>query len=306
MEKVISQKLIRATAKKQDLLTDVAEFGLKYLSHYFQDKNINPVLTEDLVKKHTKSFQKMVGLKQDGILDPQVIKMMEHLPRCGCPDYRTQAVGGAAVKWNTTKPITYFIEKYVDGLPKDDQVQLVGMAFQNWMTVANITLVPTTSRNNANIIISTGRGQGDQFDGPGNTLAWAYLPNSPNFNGQLLMRFDLDEKWITNATDRGILYLNVATHEFGHLLGLEHSQMPSALMAPYYSVAITKPQANDDIPRIQALYGIAVGPVTPPVPPIPPVTPPVTPGKKVKIELMVNSLADVKVDGKSLQDFSLI
>ncbi len=83
------------------------------------------------------------------------------------------------------------------------------------------------------------------------------------------MRFDLDERWVIGNPQGGILMRNVACHEFGHLLGLEHSTRQTALMAPYYAPSIVKPQASDDVPRIQALYGAA--PVPPPVPtPIPP------------------------------------
>ena len=49
--------------------------------------------------------------------------------------------------------------------------------------------------------------------------------------------------------------LNVACHEFGHLLGLTHSKKPGALMAPYYNPFIATPQQDDDIVRVQKLYG---------------------------------------------------
>jgi matrix metalloproteinase-14 (membrane-inserted) len=299
-------KLVRQLVKKQNVEDSAVEFALKYISYYFH----NPAegeLTEDVVPEYVKHFQEMIGVEADGNLDSQVVKAMQTLPRCGCRDYsliQPEAAGNAP-RWGLPV-LKYYVEKYVTGLSTTDQDDLIKMAFGAWNEVAQIAVTRVGSPNGANIIISNGRGQADQFDGPSGTLAWAYLPPQVNFTGQLLMRFDLDETWIKNSTDRGILYLNVATHEFGHLLGLEHSQVSKALMAPYYAVGITKPQQNDDIPRIQALYGAQVTPPPLPTPaPTPVPTPPPAPGK-VKVEIYVDSLSDIKINGKDTTNFDLI
>ncbi|XP_051566841.1 72 kDa type IV collagenase-like [Myxocyprinus asiaticus] len=82
--------------------------------------------------------------------------------------------------------------------------------------------------------------------------------------------FDDDRKW-GFCPDQGYSLFLVAAHEFGHALGLEHSDDPGALMAPIYTFTKNLRLSDDDIKGIQELYGV---PTDKPLPThIPPVTP---------------------------------
>lgn len=49
--------------------------------------------------------------------------------------------------------------------------------------------------------------------------------------------------------------LQVAAHEIGHVLGLQHSIEPGAVMSPFYTFSYPLQLSEDDKRGIQSLYG---------------------------------------------------
>lgn len=241
---------------------DELKFAEEYLGYYGY---LQPNATKEEFEAAVTEFQDRFNIETDGKLGPETSAAMS-VPRCAVKDVHKLV---EFASWRKDH-LTYYINGYVGGLDKSTQSQIIKTAWGFWENVCDIHIEQVNSTK-ADIIIGVGQGARDQFDGPSGTLAWAELPSGRD--RQLIMKFDLGENWVDNPRNRGILMLNVACHEFGHLLGLDHSKKSGALMAPFYSPNISKPQDNDDIPRIQAYYGKPVNntpnPTTPPVNPNP-------------------------------------
>ncbi|VDH93163.1 Hypothetical predicted protein [Mytilus galloprovincialis] len=95
-----------------------------------------------------------------------------------------------------------------------------------------------------------GDGPYNAFDGPERVLAHAFYPTDGETH------FDDDETWILRSGTGTDLEI-VAAHEFGHALGLGHSQNTASLMAPFYKRMDQVWQLHqDDIKGIQSLYGV--------------------------------------------------
>ncbi|XP_058548814.1 stromelysin-3 isoform X2 [Neofelis nebulosa] len=89
------------------------------------------------------------------------------------------------------------------------------------------------------------------FDGPGGILAHAFFPKTHREGD---VHFDYDETW-TIGNNQGTDLLQVAAHEFGHVLGLQHTTAAKALMSPFYTFRYPLSLSPDDRRGIQHLYG---------------------------------------------------
>ncbi|NWX35071.1 MMP7 protein, partial [Notiomystis cincta] len=220
-----------------------------YLDKFF------PIFTKTQnlsIEERVKEMQKFFHLTITGKLDTKTEEIMK-LPRCGLPDVAEYRTFPSTPKWEKTH-LTYKILNYTPDLPRKKVDDAIKRALTVWSDVTPLHF-RRVYMGTADIEIKFARrehGDGYPFDGRGNTLAHAFSPGQGRGGDA---HFDDDEKW--SDVDKDVNLFLVAAHEFGHSLGLDHSNVRGALMFPLYSYQ--NPETfrlpADDRREIQKLYG---------------------------------------------------
>uniref|UniRef100_UPI003AAA3C76 stromelysin-3-like n=1 Tax=Centroberyx gerrardi TaxID=166262 RepID=UPI003AAA3C76 len=231
-----------------------------------------------------------LGLKKRGKLEQDTLNEEYHVtslappgndteswkrPRCGVPDYPASKQMGLSYynmkkegrlsgqqrrkrfalfggRWENTD-LTYKIMRFPWQMSKDKVRRVLQEALSVWSEVTPLRFREVTT-GKADIIIDFNRywhGDNLPFDGPGGILAHAFFPRTHR-EGEI--HFDYDEHW-TVGNNVGTDLLQVAAHEFGHVLGLQHSLVPGAVMSPFYTFSYPLELSDDDKRGIQYLYG---------------------------------------------------
>ncbi|KAB2613761.1 metalloendoproteinase 1-like [Pyrus ussuriensis x Pyrus communis] len=213
-------------------------FGYLNDSSSKNSSNFNSSLEfDEVLETALKSFQKIYHLNVTGKLDSTTVDLIS-TPRCGMPKN--------FVNLNATEQPKNPAAPYALSMA-------CRQAFDLWAEVTNFTFQQVVPSSPADILISFQRrdhGDGSPFDGAGKVLAHAFAPT----DGRL--HLDGDENWSFRPPSKNQYDLVwVATHELGHVLGLQHSTLSDAIMYAYVGAGKTRRALHsDDIAGIKALY----------------------------------------------------
>ncbi|XP_053561039.1 matrix metalloproteinase-18 [Bombina bombina] len=245
-------------------IDDQAKFAEEYLKKFYNlktdglkqsRKKSNSPFTEKI-----REMQEFFGLEVTGKLDEDTVEMMQQ-PRCGVTDVGQYSLFPGNPSWKK-KDVTYRILNYTPDMTRAEVDRAIAQAFKVWSDVT--PLIFTRVYDGASDIEISFAAQVHNdfypFDGQHGTLAHAFAPGN-GIGGDA--HFDEDETWTSGSVGYNLFI--VAAHEFGHSLGLYHSNDPSALMYPTYHYLDSSEfsLSQDDISGIQSLYGAGEKPVEP-------------------------------------------
>ncbi|KAM3601372.1 uncharacterized protein V6R79_011661 [Siganus canaliculatus] len=245
---------VPAAAPTQEELTKAQD----YLSQFFSDVGVsapNSVWRSSLdsFEDTLRKMQEYFGLEVTGQLDTNTLEVMAQ-PRCGFTDVTRYAHFDGAPKWDKNV-ITFRVTEYTPDLSQREVDETLAKALKIYSDVVPLDFKQITSGKADIMIMFRARDHGDfaPFDGQGKVLAHAFSPGEGRGGDT---HFDEDERW--TLTSAGANLFLVAAHEFGHALGLAHSQVKTALMYPTYQYMATEgfKLTDDDRQGIQAIYGV--------------------------------------------------
>lgn len=177
--------------------------------------------------------------------------------RCGITDNVISRLKRYALSASKmmTKDLTYRISKHSKRLNRQEVDAVIERAFNVWSKYTDLKFT-AVRRYPVNIEIRFEENEhycAFPFDGPDGIMAHAPAPINDCLHCSFV-HFDDAENWSKN------ILFHVALHEFGHTLGLKHSNVPTAVMNPYIFSSFDSnfPLDSDDIQVRFCLFTILI------------------------------------------------
>ena len=205
-------------------------------------------------------YQQRNGLVVTGVLDGPTRRVISQ-PRCGMPDLVGRAGFVALCPW-VHPCLTFAFDIGTNDVPGGGEFQAVRDAFATWAAAAPLTFTEVGLHQHPDVVIGWRTAGDPDFDlagklahadfPPGCGVVSDVLPKPVHFNDSTV-NWTLGDLFFSHDVE------SVALHELGHILGLHHSDVDDAVMAPTLTSSSTRRVlAADDLAGITHLYPAAI------------------------------------------------
>ncbi|TLM74526.1 matrixin family metalloprotease [Pseudarthrobacter sp. NamB4] len=207
-----------------------------------------------------RNFQEFFHLPVTGVFDDATREAMMR-PRCGLPDMRGDIAFSTACAW-ADRTLTYAFDAGTDDVAGTAELDAIRRAIKTWQNLGGLTFTEVAVGSSPDIRIGWRPAADPDHSMVGGVLAHADFPPGCSVVTNTLpkpVHFDDSEHvWSVGAAPSAFDIETVALHEFGHIVGLAHSSVANAVMAPTVSSNFTKRAlTQDDIDGFRALYPAA-------------------------------------------------
>lgn len=233
------------------------ESFLQRFGYLDRDKHASRGELTPEVSHAIRGYQQQHALPESGEFDEQTRAQMT-TSRCGMADPATALAFTTVCAWDRTD-LTYAIDAGTSDIPGEEEFTAVRSAFDTWQIHTPLNFFEILPTDGPDIVVGWRSTVHEDFDLTGGAIAHADFPPNCELLSPGLpqpLHFDNGEHfWVVGASPTAHDVESVALHEIGHIIGLEHSNVPGAVMFPTISTnTIRRTLTTDDKDGALSLY----------------------------------------------------